>query len=398
MNKKLENQIINIFQGKQIKDNPTCYIYDLNIIKNNVDAVMNYAPQNIGLYYAMKANPNKYILKYLKSLDEVKGIEIASSGELSKAMKYYDPKNILFTGPAKTLIEIEEALKYNIRLINVESIIEAIRINKIASELKIEKVDILLRINLNHKIEEAAENMGGISTKMGIEEDNYLDEYKIISKLEHLNIKGIHVFSASGILDYKGSIKYANYVFEMVNKLELQGQHVEIIDLGGGLGIDYSGNDVEFDTKTYFEELRNLINKYSFNDKEIILELGCYLVGTAGYYAAKIIDIKNSKGYKHVVIAGGLNHIPTATLNGKHPFHIIKMNEEKEYDSQLFVHEEKVDIDGPLCTAEDKVLWDVYIDHAEIGDIVLIRQAGAYCYSCAWLEFLSRKHPKEIIL
>lgn len=346
----------------------------------------------------MKANPNTDILKFFKSQNKVAGIEIASSGELNKALKFYDSKQIIFTGPAKTETELELAITKGISLINVESVVEAIRIEEIAVKLNIDKVNVLLRINLNHKIEEAAENMGGISTKMGIDEDRYLKDYDIITNLQHLNIAGIHVFSASGILDYQGSIKYARYVFEIVKKLEKHNHTINVIDLGGGLGIDYTGKDEIFDTETYFNELKELIDEYSYQEKEIILELGCYLVGTAGYYVSKIIDIKESKGYKHIVLAGGLNHIPTATLNGKHPFYIINMNTKRKYSDQPFVCEEIVDIDGPLCTAEDKVLWDVHVKAAEVDDIIIIRQAGAYCYSCAWLEFLSHPYPYEIII
>ena len=139
----------------------------------------------------------------------------------------------------------------------------------------------------------------------------------------------------------------------MVKKMENLGERIDIIDLGGGLGVDYTDNNISFDTKKYFIELKKLIDEYGFTNKEFILELGCYLVASAGYYLSKIVDIKESKGYKHIILAGGLNHIPTATLNGKHPFKIISMNQKKLYANQIEVIDEIVDIDGPLCTAED---------------------------------------------
>lgn len=398
MNKFLDDEIVKKIYKNKIKNDTPCYVYDLGEIKNNVNNITNYMPNNFSLYYAIKANPNKEVLKFIKSLNRVSGFEIASAGELIKALEFCTSKEIIFTGPGKIVEELEKAILNNIRLINIESIVEAIRINQIAEKNDIEKVDVLIRVNMDYKIEDAAENMGGLSTKMGIDESKYMDSLKYIKKLSHLNIKGIHVFSASGILNYKASVDYARYIFEMVKKMENLGERIDIIDLGGGLGVDYTDNNISFDTKKYFIELKKLIDEYGFTNKEFILELGCYLVASAGYYLSKIVDIKESKGYKHIILAGGLNHIPTATLNGKHPFKIISMNQKKLYANQIEVIDEIVDIDGPLCTAEDKVLWDVYVEKAQIGDIVIIRQAGAYCYSAAWLEFLSHEYPVELII
>lgn len=395
--KKVEKSEYEYIKNNYLNGNECFYLYDLSIIKNNIENITKYLPNNFSLYYAMKANSNKDILKFIKSVDGISGFEIASSGEYSKASKICSNNEIIYTGPAKTIKDLENVITKKIKLINVESVVEAIRIDNIAKKCGRKKVNILLRINVNYKIEEAAENMGGISTKMGIDESAYLESYDYIKKLEHINIVGIHVFSASGILDYKANIKYARYVFELVKKLKQMNHKVDIIDLGGGFGVDYTGKNLEFDTKKYFVDLKKLINEYSFNDIKFILELGCYITASSGYYFSEIIDIKESKGYKHIVLKGGLNHIPTATLNGKHPFYIIKMGERKLYKNQPKVKNEKVDIDGPLCTAEDKVLWDVYVKEANIGDIVVIKQAGAYCYDAAWLKFLSHNLPLEII-
>lgn len=392
INKKIINEI-----KKELLDEETpCYVYNLNEIKNRINNITKNMPDNFQLYYAIKANPNKTILDFIKKQEKISGFEIASSGELNKALKHCKPNEILYTGPAKTNNELDQAIKNNIRLINVESVVEAIRINEIATKYN-KKVDILIRVNMNYKIEDAAENMGGLSTKMGIDEDKYLESYKIISSLPYLNVKGIHVFSASGILNYKSGIEYAKYVFKMVQLYEEQGNKIEIIDLGGGFGVDYTDSNREFDCCKYFKEIKTLIKQYSYQKKEFILELGCYLVASCGYYLAKIIDIKESKNYKHIILAGGLNHIPTATLNGKHPFFIINYDNKKLYEGQIQVINEKCDMDGPLCTAEDQVLWDVFVTEASIGDVVVIKQAGAYCYSAAWLAFLSHKYPYEFI-
>ena len=399
INAKTINFIKEVYNRPDIIDNPTCYIYDLGIIKKNVELLEKYAPSQISLYYAMKANSNKKIMSFIRNFNFVKGIEIASSGELGKACKFYKANEIIFTGPGKTEKELELSIKNNIRLLNVESVVEAIRINNIAEKLNVDKVDILLRINTNYYITDAYASMAGISTKMGIDEDKYIDSFSIINKLERVNVKGIHVFAASGILEYKSLIKYVDYVFQLSTKLEKATGKIDIIDFGGGLGVDYSNKNRIFDVQEFFKELSILINKYQLNEKELIMELGTYIVANAGYYTSKIIDIKEIKGHKHIITAGGVNHMGLPIEMRKTlPVNIIPMNNNKLYDKQTNVYNETADISGPLCMDRDKLTCDVYINNANIGDIIVYKQSGAYCYSLSVLEFLSHPYPEEIII
>lgn len=391
--------IKNTYKRQDIVDNPACYFYDLSIIKKNIDIIHKYTPQQISLYYAMKANTNKTIMEYISKHDFIKSVEIASSGEITKAMQFFDVSKIVFTGPGKTEKELEIAIKNNIRLINIESVVEAIRINKIAEKLNIDKVNILVRVNINYAVIDAQEKMGGVSTKMGIDENKYIESFKIISSLPRISIKGIHVFAASGVLNYESLLKSNKYIFDLVTMLEKDTDKIEIIDLGGGLGIDYTDQNKIFVVEKYFEGLNNLINQYQFSNKEIIMELGTYIVGNAGYYTAKIIDIKEIKGHKHIIIAGGVNHMGLPLeMRRKHPVHIIPMNCEALYEGQPSVKNEQADISGPLCMVSDKLSWDEYIEEANIGDIVVYRQAGAYCYVEGLLQFLSHPYPEEIFI
>jgi len=393
------NYIKQTYLKKEFIKNPTCYFYDLKIIKNNINNLKKNLPKQVSLYYAMKANNNKEIMKCITKNKYVKGIEIASSGELIQATKYIDSSNIIFTGPGKTEYELEEAIKNNIRFINIESITEALRIQKIAEKLKKETINILIRINLNYAIPNGTELMSGCSTKMGIDEDVCIESIKYIQKLKNIKIKGIHVFAASGVLDYNSLIKSNRYIFDLVKKIEKETGLLEVIDFGGGLGIDYTDNNQLFNIEQYSLELNELIKEYNFLDKEFIMELGTYLVGNAGYYTAKIIDIKEIKGHKHIVIAGGVNHMGLPLeMRRKHPVHIIEMNEEKLYDNQPNIEKELVDISGPLCMVTDKLSWDQYIETANIGDIVVFRQSGAYCYGEGMHQFLSHMLPKELII
>lgn len=398
MEKRIVDAINSIYKTEEVNNNPTFYLYDLSDISKKVKAISDNASKNISLYYAMKANPNRDIMEYISNEKYINGIEIASSGELNKALEFYPSNNVIFTGPGKTENELRESIEKGIRLINCESIIEAYRINRIASELK-KKVDVLLRINTNYYIEDAAEHMAGKSTKMGIDEDEFEATYKEILNFKNINVCGIHVFSASGILDYEVLIKYIDYVFTLASNLENKGMSINIIDFGGGIGIDYSKNNIRFDIEDYFKEMKSLINKYGFQKKELILELGTYLVGECGYYSTKINDIKEIKGMKHIITVGGFHHIRLPMASGrKSPVYILNNNCSHFCNKQISVKNEIADIDGPLCMDEDKISWDEFIEEADIGDYVVVTQSGAYCFSAAGLHFLSHELPFEFIL
>ena len=241
--------------------------------------------------------------------------------------------------------------------------------------------------------------MSGCSTKMGIDEKQYGESFEEIEKLNNINIKGIHVFAASGVLNYDSLIKSVKYIFNIVKLFENYFHKIDIIDFGGGIGIDYSNDNKIFELEKYFVELKKLIEIYDFRDKTIIMELGTYIVGNCGYYTAKIIDIKEVKNHKHIIIAGGVNHMGLPLeMKRKHPVHIIRMNEEKLYDKQPKVTNELADISGPLCMVTDKLSWDEFIEDANIGDIVVYRQSGAYCYGEGMMDFLSHMRPEELFI
>jgi probable diaminopimelate decarboxylase protein len=401
MNKKVESYIKSIFSSNPaVVANPTCYIYDLEEITAKIEEIDKNKCNNVSLYYAMKANPNMDVLTHVIGHNGISGVEIASTGELEKAKAAgLDTSKVLFTGPGKTVVELEQSVREGLRFINVESVVEAIRIDQIADRVGVEKINVLLRVNIDYFLDGASEYMAGMSTKMGIDQSRFYDDYAVIAKLKHINVCGFHVFAADGVLDYNILLKYTDFVFKFVKEAEIVVGQIDVIDFGGGFGIDYTKSGKFFDTKKYFNGLDGLVRKYSFNEKEFILELGKFIVGSAGYYATQVVDIKDSKGMKHIVTAGGVNHmrLPIAT-DRKHPVYIVDMGIPKIYDKQIEVSNETVDIEGPLCMTEDKISWDEYIESAKIGDIVVLAQSGAYCYSASTLWFLSHQIPLELII
>ena len=142
-----------------------------------------------------------------------------------------------------------------------------------------------------------------------------------------------------------------------------------------------------------------MIDQFNFSDRHFVLELGRYLAADSGYFCSEIIDIKESRGKKQVVCAGGINHFRRpAALSINHPMCIVPNNHEPLFDGQEHVRQESVYFGGPLCTGADKLANDVYIESADVGDIAVFGLAGAYGLTMSNQAFLSHEPPQEIVI
>ena len=171
---------------------------------------------------------------------------------------------------------------------------------------------ILLRVNARFEVHDAdaAVQLGGGAQKFGVDEEQLDDVLPQILKLRHLDLQGVHVFAATGVLESTLLVEYTRHVFDLVQRLERDyRRRFPVVDLGGGLGVDYRafpGRDL--DLAHYAASLRGLIATFGFGDKEIALELGRYLVGEAGTYVVRVLDVKHSRGTDYALVDGGTNH------------------------------------------------------------------------------------------
>ncbi|MBW2996178.1 diaminopimelate decarboxylase [Candidatus Woesearchaeota archaeon] len=399
MNSNILRKILELVRSADFDREPYFYLYSMDKINTQLSGLKENLPENVALYYAMKANPNKEILCHLKKSQKVNGIEVSSAGELEKALEFFEPKEIIATGPGKNRYELQRYIEEGIRQINVESYIEAIRIKEIVKKTTNHPVDVLVRVNIDYSPEKAHILMSGFSSKFGIDEKGIEEQTALISNLEGISLQGIHVFAGNGVLDHEIILDYFNYIFGMVNRLENKGEGIPIIDLGGGFGIDYKGEGRSLDIVSLGKNMSELISKQGYENKELILELGRYIVGESGYYVTEILDIKESKGKKHIITAGGINHQrrPCATETN-HPVEIISMKKPLLHPGQPSVRNEIIDIGGPLCLSADILAKDIQIKNANIGDLVVVHQSGAYGSSMGANNFLSHPIAKEYLL
>ena len=374
------------------------YIYDTRIMRAKLAALAAMMPAGVELFYAMKANPHP---AFLAAAREAEGIEIASLGEAEKAVAAgFKPDRLIYTGPGKSPEELHWSVAHGVRTVHIESLAEAHRLEAIAASLG-RTQDVLLRINANFDIHEAQTTFSGGSKKFGIDEEKLEEALPQILALPHLNFRGLHVYAASGVLNVADLLQNCRLVFRLTQQIEAAFPDVrcDIIDFGGGFGVDYLESGHDFDPAAYAEGLAAMIAEYGFAGRHFVLELGRYLAADSGWFCTEILDIKDSRGKTQVVCAGGINHFRRpAALAINHPLAIVPMNRPRMFAGQQRVRRDQVYFGGPLCTGADKLANDVYVEHAEIGDIAVFGLAGAYGLTMSNIEFLSHARPEEIVL
>jgi len=377
-----------------------CYIYDTTPMREKIGHLVDIMPEGLEVFYAMKANPHPAFLKAALEAGAV-GIEIASLGEAERAVAAgFTGNRLIYTGPGKSPEELRWSVVNGVRTVHIESLAEAHRLDSICQN-EGKQIDVLLRINADFDIHEAQTTFSGGSKKFGIDEEKLDEALPQILALQHLNFRGLHVYAASGVLNVTDLLKNCELVFDLTKKIEAEypGITCDIIDFGGGFGVDYLEEGHDFDPQAYADGLNKMIADYGFEGRHFVLELGRYLAADSGFFCTQILDIKESRGKKQVICAGGINHFRRpAALSINHPLAIVRMEAEKLFQGQESIRGEEVYFGGPLCTSADKLANDVYVEVADIGDVAVFGLAGAYGLTMSNQEFLSHARPEEVVL
>jgi diaminopimelate decarboxylase len=366
------------------------YAYDGNIIQNNLLAVRTAFP-DFNIFYSIKANPNPTICKLLA--DNQCGADVSSGGELSLALKVgFKPKNIMFVGPGKTDKEIEYALSCGIGTIVAESINELKRIDKIAVRMS-RDVDVMVRINTSTKVDISPVRMVGGASQFGIDEEDAVIQLKSFLS-NHVSIVGIHVYSASQILDSAVLFRVFEDIIRTAKRISDEvGFSLRMIDMGGGFGIPYCKDEKPLDISRLGAQVQEAIMKHGIDTRKtsLALELGRFLVGRAGTFLTKVIDVKESRKRTFVITDGGINFLMRPAFY-KLNYPTLVVNKITEEPIQ------KCTVVGPLCTPFDQLATDIDLPSVQIGDIIGIFRTGAYGYSMSMVTFLSHPSPAEVLI
>lgn len=381
-----------------ISRKPVCaFIYDLNTLRERTCSKVADMPAGTHLFYAVKANPDPRLIEALAPI--VDGFETASIGEV-QAIRLIDPDvHIIFGGPGKKDIEIEQAIDYNVMLIHAESVHEIRRIAWIA-EQKNKTVQILLRVNLRKSIPTGTVTMGGKPTQFGIDEAQIGEAIQLVQSLPRLTLAGFHMHSVSNNLDAQLHVELVQMYIQSVSRwISEYNLSIQYLNAGGGFGICYTEPDRHFEWETFINGLHDIWNEEVLPGVELIFEPGRYIVAHAGYYASEVIDLKCNHDKHYAILRGGTHHFRLPVSWGHNqPFQIIDI-EQWEYPFERPRQEQvTLTLAGELCTPKDILAQDVTLEQIAVGDIVLFSIAGAYAWTISHHDFLSHPHPDMVYL
>jgi diaminopimelate decarboxylase len=364
------------------------YLYDQAAITRRVRELRAQLPDQIGLYYAIKANPFPPVVALLAA--QVDGFDVASSGELALALQTgISPAKISFAGPAKTDAELQAAVQAG-AVIHVESAQELTRLHRLGETHGIQP-QVALRINPAFSLKAAGMHMGGGPQPFGIDAEQIPAVMTQLSELD-LPLRGLHIYAGSQNLHAEAIIAAQSASFALAHRLMAQATDpLDFLNIGGGFGIPYFAGQQPLDIAAIAADLQHHQATYHtrFGTTQIILELGRYLVGEAGVYVCQVIDRKISRGRTYLLTNGGLHHHLAASGNlGQ----VIRKNYPVVNACQVTGGpRECVHVVGPLCTPLDVIAEDVTLGATSVSDWIAVLQSGAYGASASPQHFLS--HP-----
>lgn len=372
------------------------YIYNGEELERNYNDLRNKIDPSLEFFFSLKSNPNISIYSFLKNLGAK--AEVSSLTELTTVLKCNtNPKNIIFLGPGKSLEEIDACINHDIYAIVCESFQELDLINKIACK-KNKIANVAIRINPSFCIQGAKLTMGGKPRQFGIDEEELINLPKdYLEKFSHISFIGFQVYMGTRILDENIVIENTKNILKIVDLLSNKlGIALEMVDIGGGLGIPYFDNEKDINITKLSDVLNPIITgfKKKHPNTRMIMELGRYLTAKSGIYITKALYVKKSRNENFVVTDGGTNHHMAAVGIGS----FVKRNFPMENLSNI--HGEKstrYNVSGPLCTPNDTIGKNVIMSHVKQGDLIGIYNSGAYGPTASPVLFLSHGYPAEVL-
>lgn len=346
------------------------YYYDLNVLKNTLEEIKsNVSGVPFKVHYAIKANANDRILSIIR--ESGLGVDCVSGGELNAAIKAgFDGSKIAFAGVGKTDKEISAGIDNDIFCFNVESLPEMQVINEIASN-KGKTANVAIRINPNIDAHTHKYITTGLNeNKFGINLPQLDDIVKATLAMPNVKLCGFHFHIGSQILEKEPFIMLCEKINELQDKYEKQGIEIKIINVGGGLGIDYNNPDSALipDFKGYFDIFKQ--NLKLRHGQELHFELGRSVVAQCGSLITRVTYVKSGTAKKFIIVDAGMSDLIRPALYQAH--HKIENITSTATDVDVY------DVVGPICESSDCFGTDETLALTKRGDMIALRSAGAY--------------------
>ncbi|OGQ83295.1 MAG: hypothetical protein A2289_08275 [Deltaproteobacteria bacterium RIFOXYA12_FULL_58_15] len=372
------------------------FLYDLATIGRQVQAVKHAFGDRFQLLYAVKANSNLEILRFLHGL--VDGLDVSSMGEVEQAiLAGHAPESMSFAGPGKRREDLKAAIEWKVGVISIESLRELVDLHEIAHELSA-RPRITLRVNPSRPIAHFPLKMGGKATQFGLEEEEIGSAVEFVtSHSSSFDFAGIHVYSGTQCLHSDALIDNVKQVLEIVRTAQTEHAcQCSRINVGGGFGVSYHEEGVQLDLRALSLGVMDAVNEFekeTHSRPTYVIELGRYLTAESGIYVTRAVSEKVSRDQRFVVLDGGMNHHLAASgnLGAGRRRNYMAVNLSKPGGEKQTCH-----LVGPLCTPIDLMGYDVELSAVEPGDLVGFPCSGSYGFSASPFLFLG--HPTALEL
>ena len=336
--------------------------------------------------YAVKANSNLAVLDLLARLGS--GFDIVSVGELERVLRAGgDAGRVVFSGVGKKAAEMQRTLEVGIKCFNVESHSELVRLNQVASDLKL-KAPVSLRVNPDVDAMTHPYIATGLSdNKFGIAYEDAAAIYESAASMDNLEITGIDCHIGSQITGVQPFTDALERIKVLIRKLDKKGITLQHVDIGGGLGICYQDET----PPTIEEYVENVVGIFAETDLEIILEPGRSILGNAGVLLTRVEYLKSNQGKNFAIVDGAMNDLLRPALyDAWHD--ILPVDEGGGRKRAVMTY----DVVGPVCESGDFLGRERKLAIDE-GDLLAVCSAGAYGFVMS-SNYNSRPRVSEVMV
>ena len=371
------------------------YAYERNHIQSRVELLRHALPQGVHLHYAMKANPMPAVVQLLGGL--VDGFDVASAGEMRAALDTgMRPSRISLAGPGKSGAELRSAVAAGV-LVHLESDEEMQRVAAVGELLGITP-RVAVRVNPDFELKHAGMKMAGGARQFGVDAARVPAMLRRLGRLG-LEFHGFHLFCGAQNLSAAAICEAQRLCVQLGLELaEFAPAPVRSLNIGGGFGVPYFPGERPLDLAAVADGLGATMAmlRRAAPDTRLILELGRYLVAEAGIYVCRVIERKQSHGQVFLITDGGMHHHLAASGNFGQ---VIRKNFPVAIGNHMQGGaRETVSVVGPLCTPLDLLADRMELARADVGDLVVVFQSGAYGLTASPTSFLGHPSPLEVLV
>lgn len=360
-----------MFSAEQFNDIPTpFYFYDTQLLRQTLQAIIDESSvhNNYHVHYAIKANANPKVLNIIQQYGL--GADCVSGGEIKAALcAGFKPEDIVYAGVGKSDWEINLGLQNDISCFNVESVAELEIIAELAHAMgKVARV--AFRINPDVGAHTHANITTGLAeNKFGIAMRDMVPIIEKATLMESITVVGLHFHIGSQILDMNDFIALCQRINELQDILDQNNIHVENINVGGGLGVNYNNPDNEPipNFKAYFDTYATHLRLRK--GQQLHFELGRAVVAQCGSLITRLLYVKQGTAKQFAIVDAGMTDLIRPALY--QAFHKIE-NLSSTESAEVY------DVVGPICESSDVFAQNISLNKCHRGDLLVLRSAGAY--------------------